>query len=111
MARDTLLRWSYSITSHFDHGEALSVSRSGCRARLTARGSGWTYAHAMATTDGTPGQPATTSRAESLSAHAEGSISEDAVLQGRRTVVDLEARAFSLDIQLIKALGGGYASA
>jgi NodT family efflux transporter outer membrane factor (OMF) lipoprotein len=38
-------------------------------------------------------------------------LAEDAVLQGRRTVVDLEARAFSLDIQLIKALGGGYASA
>ena len=36
-------------------------------------------------------------------------IAEDSVLQSRRTVVDLEARAFSLDIQLIKALGGGYA--
>jgi len=34
---------------------------------------------------------------------------EDSVLQSRRTVVDLEARAFSLDIQLIKALGGGFA--
>ena len=38
-------------------------------------------------------------------------ISEDAVLLARREVADLEARAFSLDIQLIKALGGGYASA
>jgi NodT family efflux transporter outer membrane factor (OMF) lipoprotein len=38
-------------------------------------------------------------------------LAEDAVLQARRTVVDLEARAFSLDIQLIKALGGGFASA
>jgi NodT family efflux transporter outer membrane factor (OMF) lipoprotein len=38
-------------------------------------------------------------------------LSEDAVLQARRDVVDLEARAFSLDIQLIKALGGGFASA
>ena len=36
---------------------------------------------------------------------------EDSVLQARRTVVDLEARAFTLDIQLIKALGGGYAPA
>jgi len=36
-------------------------------------------------------------------------IAEDSVLQSRRTVVDLQARAFSLDIQLIKALGGGYA--
>jgi NodT family efflux transporter outer membrane factor (OMF) lipoprotein len=35
---------------------------------------------------------------------------EDTVLQARRTVVDLEARAFTLDIQLIKALGGGYAT-
>jgi NodT family efflux transporter outer membrane factor (OMF) lipoprotein len=34
---------------------------------------------------------------------------EDSVLQARRTVVDLEARAFTLDIQLVKALGGGYA--
>ena len=38
-------------------------------------------------------------------------ISEDAVLLARREVADLEARAFTLDIQLIKALGGGYASA
>lgn len=38
-------------------------------------------------------------------------ISEDAVLAARREVADLEARAFTLDIQLIKALGGGYASA
>jgi NodT family efflux transporter outer membrane factor (OMF) lipoprotein len=37
-------------------------------------------------------------------------LAEDSVLQARRTVVDLEARAFTLDIQLIKALGGGYAS-
>jgi NodT family efflux transporter outer membrane factor (OMF) lipoprotein len=38
-------------------------------------------------------------------------LAEDAVLQARRTVVDLEARAFTLDIQLTKALGGGFASA
>ncbi len=38
-------------------------------------------------------------------------LAEDSVLQARRTVVDLEARAFSLDIQLVKALGGGYAPA
>jgi NodT family efflux transporter outer membrane factor (OMF) lipoprotein len=38
-------------------------------------------------------------------------IAEDAVLASRRAVVDLEARAFTLDVQLIKALGGGYASA
>ena len=38
-------------------------------------------------------------------------LSEDSVLQARRDVVDLEARAFTLDIQLIKALGGGFVSA
>ncbi|HEX4179857.1 MAG TPA: efflux transporter outer membrane subunit [Caulobacteraceae bacterium] len=38
-------------------------------------------------------------------------LAEDSVLQSRRTVVDLEARAFTLDIQLVKALGGGYAPA
>jgi NodT family efflux transporter outer membrane factor (OMF) lipoprotein len=37
-------------------------------------------------------------------------LSEDAVLQARRDVVDLQARAFTLDVQLIKALGGGYAA-
>jgi NodT family efflux transporter outer membrane factor (OMF) lipoprotein len=38
-------------------------------------------------------------------------LAEDAVLQARRDVVDLEARAFSLDIQLVKALGGGFVGA
>ena len=33
---------------------------------------------------------------------------EDAVLQSRRTVADLEARAFLLDVQLVQALGGGF---
>jgi NodT family efflux transporter outer membrane factor (OMF) lipoprotein len=35
-------------------------------------------------------------------------LAEDAVLVNRRTVVDLQARAFALDIQLVKALGGGF---
>ena len=35
-------------------------------------------------------------------------LAENAVLADRRTVVDLKARAFTLDIQLIRALGGGY---
>jgi NodT family efflux transporter outer membrane factor (OMF) lipoprotein len=35
-------------------------------------------------------------------------LAEDAVLQSRRTLVDLQARAFTLDVQLIRALGGGY---
>ena len=38
-------------------------------------------------------------------------LSEDTVLQSRRTVADLEARAFSLDVQLIRALGGGFGAA
>ena len=35
-------------------------------------------------------------------------LAEDAVLTSRRTVVDLQARAFTLDVQLVRALGGGY---
>ncbi len=33
---------------------------------------------------------------------------EDAVLQSRRIVADLDARAFQLDVQLVQALGGGF---
>ncbi len=36
---------------------------------------------------------------------------EDAVLQSRRIVADLDARAFLLDVQLIQALGGGFRGA
>lgn len=36
---------------------------------------------------------------------------EDSVLQNRRTVADLEARAFTLDVALVRALGGGLTSA
>jgi NodT family efflux transporter outer membrane factor (OMF) lipoprotein len=35
-------------------------------------------------------------------------LAEDAVLVNRRVVVDLRARAFTLDIELVKALGGGF---
>jgi NodT family efflux transporter outer membrane factor (OMF) lipoprotein len=35
---------------------------------------------------------------------------EDALIQSRRTVASLEARAFTLDIALIRSLGGGYHS-
>ncbi len=38
-------------------------------------------------------------------------LAEDAWLQSRRTVADLEARAAALDVQLVKALGGGFAGA
>jgi NodT family efflux transporter outer membrane factor (OMF) lipoprotein len=36
-------------------------------------------------------------------------LAEDAVLQSRLIVADLDARAFTLDVQLVQALGGGYA--
>jgi NodT family efflux transporter outer membrane factor (OMF) lipoprotein len=35
-------------------------------------------------------------------------LAEDAVLQARLIVADLDARAFTLDVQLVQALGGGY---
>ncbi|WP_448661942.1 efflux transporter outer membrane subunit [Sphingomonas sp. CJ20] len=35
---------------------------------------------------------------------------EERVLQNRRIVADLDARAFALDIQLVRALGGGFSS-
>jgi NodT family efflux transporter outer membrane factor (OMF) lipoprotein len=35
-------------------------------------------------------------------------LAEDAVLQSRLIVADLDARAFTLDVQLVQALGGGY---
>ena len=33
---------------------------------------------------------------------------EDALITNRRAVADLETRAFTLDVALIRALGGGY---
>ncbi|MDJ0278272.1 efflux transporter outer membrane subunit [Sphingomonas sp. 2R-10] len=35
---------------------------------------------------------------------------QDRVLQARRIVADLEARAFTIDIALVRALGGGFAA-
>ncbi|WP_426163707.1 efflux transporter outer membrane subunit [Sandarakinorhabdus sp. DWP1-3-1] len=35
-------------------------------------------------------------------------IAEDNVLQRRRLLADLQARAFTLDVALVRALGGGY---
>ena len=35
-------------------------------------------------------------------------LAENAVLEQRRVVTDLESRALTLDIALIRALGGGY---
>ncbi len=38
-------------------------------------------------------------------------LAEDAMLQSRRTVADLQSRAFALDVALVKALGGGARTA
>jgi NodT family efflux transporter outer membrane factor (OMF) lipoprotein len=38
-------------------------------------------------------------------------LAEQGVLQRRRTVADLDARALALDVQLVRALGGGFHSA
>src|SRR5271165_5732359 len=89
------------------------VSRRRHRARLTARDMGWTYAAGMASSDHTPGQPAPT-RAESLSAHAEGSISEDAVLlAARERAADIGAGAVTPAVgallSLLAKLSGGKA--
>jgi len=67
----------------------------------------------MATTDRTPGQPAK-SRAESLSEHAEGSISEDAVLlAARERATDIGAGAITPAVgallSLLAKLSGGKA--
>src|ERR1700734_2543846 len=68
----------------------------------------------MATTDRTPGQPATTSRAGSLAAHAEGSISEDTVLlAARERAADIGAGAVTPAVgallSLLTKLSGGQA--
>src|SRR5262249_41927316 len=75
----------------------------------------WTYAAGMASTDDTPGQELP-SRAESLSAHAEGSISEDAILtSARERAVDTGAGAVTPAVgallSLLAKLSGGKAVA
>lgn len=37
-------------------------------------------------------------------------VAQDRVLQARRIVADLQARAFTLDIALVRALGGGFSA-
>ncbi len=46
-----------------------------------------------------------------LSTYQSVLLAEDDMLQSRRTVADLKARAFALDIVLVKALGGGFTAA
>src|ERR1700677_5213549 len=68
----------------------------------------------MATTDRTPGGRASTSRADSMVAHAEGSISEDAVLlAARERAADIGAGAVTPAVgallSLLTKLSGGKA--
>ena len=46
----------------------------------------------------------------SLSPYLDVLTAEDSVLERRRAAADLDARAFTLDIALIRTLGGGYVS-
>jgi outer membrane protein TolC len=43
-----------------------------------------------------------------LSTYLEVLTAEEKVLQARRSAADLGARAFALDIMLVRALGGGF---
>jgi NodT family efflux transporter outer membrane factor (OMF) lipoprotein len=45
-----------------------------------------------------------------LSRYLDVLTAEDTLVQQRRAVADLEARAFSLDVALVRALGGGFTS-
>ena len=36
---------------------------------------------------------------------------EENVLQARRSVADLQARVFTLDVQMVRSLGGGFTKA
>ena len=85
------------------------------QARLTACAANWTYAADMDSADQTQAQAAP-SRAESLVAHAEGSISEDAILaSARERAVDIGAGAVSPAVgallSLLAKLSGGKAVA
>jgi outer membrane protein TolC len=46
-----------------------------------------------------------------LSTYQNVLIAEQAVLSQRRIVADLESRALTLDVALVRALGGGFAPA
>jgi NodT family efflux transporter outer membrane factor (OMF) lipoprotein len=46
--------------------------------------------------------------AQGLSTYLEVLDAEDALIANRRTVADLETRAFTLDVALVRALGGGF---
>ena len=46
--------------------------------------------------------------ARGLGTYLDVLTAEDALIANRRAVADLETRAFTLDVALVRALGGGY---
>jgi NodT family efflux transporter outer membrane factor (OMF) lipoprotein len=46
--------------------------------------------------------------ARGLGSYLDVLTAEDALISNRRTVADLESRAFTLDVALVRALGGGF---
>ena len=46
--------------------------------------------------------------ARGLGTYLDVLTAEDALISNRRTVADLETRAFTLDVALVRALGGGF---
>lgn len=84
------------------------------RARLPGYHPGWLYAAGMASTDHPPGQAAAPSRAAAIAAHAEGSISEDAILAAAReravdTGVGAVSPAVGALLSVLAKLSGGKA--
>jgi len=46
--------------------------------------------------------------AQGLGTYLDVLTAEDALISNRRTVADLDTRAFTLDVALVRALGGGF---
>ena len=46
--------------------------------------------------------------ARGLGTYLDVLAAEDALIANRRAVADLETRAFTLNVALVRALGGGY---
>jgi outer membrane protein TolC len=46
-----------------------------------------------------------------LSTYLDVLTAEDAMIANQRTVADLQTRAFTLDVALVRALGGGFQAA
>jgi NodT family efflux transporter outer membrane factor (OMF) lipoprotein len=53
---------------------------------------------------------ARTRYASGLSSYLDVLSTEDGVLQARRNLADLETRTFTLDVSMVRALGGGFAT-